>query len=117
MGDSLYDLKNDPYEENDVAESHPRIVRKLSKRLEKIGQKRPPLGDKPLLMEPPLPYVYGQNEQDDTPQWLIQAVEAVRAKQPTEWAPGETPWPKAPQGAVASKMDGLKDEATTERSK
>lgn len=117
MGDSLYDLKNDPYEENDVAESHPRIVRKLSKRLEKIGQQRPPLGDKPLLMEPPLPYVYGQNEQDDTPQWLIQAVEAVRAKQPTEWAPGETPWPKAPQGAVASKMDGLKDEATTERSK
>ena len=117
MGDSLYDLKNDPYEENDVAESHPRIVRKLSKRLEKIGQQRPPLGDKPLLMEPPLPYVYGQNEQEDTPQWLIQAVEAVRAKQPTEWAPGETPWPKAPQGAVASKMDGLKDEATTERSK
>ena len=73
--------------------------------------------DKPLLMDPPLPYVYGQNEQDDTPQWLIQAVEAVRAKQPTEWAPGETPWPKAPQGAVASKMDGLKDEATTEGKK
>ena len=117
MGDSLYDLKNDPYEKNDVAESHPRIVRKLSKRLEKVGQQRPPLGDKPLLMDPPLPYVYGQDEQEDTPQWLIEAVEAVRSKQPTEWAPGETPWPKAPQGAVASKMDGLKDEATTERSK
>ena len=117
MGDSLYDLETDPYEKNDVAKSHPRIVRTLSKRLEKIGQQRPPLGDKPLLMDPPLPYVYGQNEQNDTPQWLIEAVEAVRAKQPTEWAPGETPWPKAPQGAVASKMDGLKDEATTERSK
>lgn len=117
MGASLYNLKTDPYETNDVAESRPRLVRKLSKRLEVIGQQRPPLGDKPLLMDPPLPYVYGQNEQNETPQWLIEAVEAVRAKQPTEWAPGETPWPKAPQGAVASKMDGLKDEATTERSK
>ena len=49
-------------------------------------------------------------EQQETPVWLIKAVDQVRAQQPTEWAPGETPWPKAPQGANASKMDGLRDE-------
>ena len=61
--------------------------------------------------DPPLPYVYGLQEQDDLPTWLIKAVNEVRAKQPQKWAPGETPWPKAPKGAVASKMDGLTDEA------
>ena len=29
-------------------------------------------------------------------------VDAVRAKQPKSWAPGETPWPKAPVGVNAS---------------
>ena len=42
----------------------------------------------------------------------VEAVDAVRSTQPKEWAPGETPWPKAPVGANASKMTGLKDEAT-----
>ena len=63
-------------------------------------------------MDPPLPYVYGLEEQADVPEWLGEAVDKIRAKQPQDWAPGETPWPKAPQGANASKMDGLKDEAT-----
>ena len=27
-----------------------------------LDAERPPLGDKPLLMEPPLPYVYGVEE-------------------------------------------------------
>jgi hypothetical protein len=66
-------------------------------------------------MDPPLPYVYGLNEQTDVPAWLISAVKEVRAKQPTQWAPGETPWPKAPKGAIASKMDGLKDEAVKQK--
>lgn len=83
----------------------------MKARLASYSAQRPPLGEKPLLMEPPLPHVYGLEEQENTPDWLISLVDAVRAKQPTQWAPGETPWPKAPQGAVASKMDGLKDEA------
>ncbi|MAS91921.1 MAG: hypothetical protein CMO55_01895 [Verrucomicrobiales bacterium] len=112
MGDMLFDIANDPSEKTDVADNYPEIVSKLSKRLEAIGAERPPLGDKPLLMDPPLPYVYGQEEQDETPEWLVKHVEAVRATQPTEWAPGETPWPKAPEGVNASKMDGLKDEVT-----
>lgn len=111
MGNVLYNIRQDPAELNDVASQHPDVVIKLRNRLIEVGSERPPLGDKPLLMDPPLPYVYGQGEQADVPQWLIQSVKAVRAKQPTEWAPGETPWPKAPKGAVASKMDGLRDEA------
>ena len=56
-------------------------------------------------MEPALPYVYGQGENDDVPDWLRDHVDAVRATQPTEWAPGTTPWPQAPQGAFAAKQD------------
>lgn len=112
MGDVLYDIKKDPGETTDLAEKQPKRVEKLKKRLEAIGAERPPLGDKPLLMDPPLPYVYGADEQKDVPAWLVEAVEAIREKQPKDWAPGETPWPKAPKGAKASKMDGLKDEVT-----
>jgi hypothetical protein len=63
-------------------------------------------------MDPPLPYVYGQEEQKDVPDWLKKKIDAIRATQHREWASGETPWPKAPKGAIASKMDGLKDEVS-----
>jgi arylsulfatase A-like enzyme len=111
MGDALYDLKKDPFEKLDVATNYPDVVRQLSQRLTEIGEERPPLGDKPLLMDPPLPFVYGLGEQKQVPAWLIESVNQVRSNQPKDWAPGETPWPKAPKGAVASKMDGLKDES------
>ena len=112
MGQSLYNIKTDPYESADVAAKNPDLVAELRQRVTEVGQQRPPLGDKPLLMDPPLPYVYGLNEQTKVPKWLVEAVDEIRAGQPKEWAPGETPWPKAPKGAVASKMDGLKDETT-----
>ncbi len=102
MGDMLFDIRNDPYEKFDVATKHPEIVAKLRARLDEVGKERPPLGDKPLLMDPPLPYVYGREENANPPAWLRKAVDAVRAKQPKEWAPGETPWPQAPKGAHAS---------------
>jgi arylsulfatase A-like enzyme len=111
MGDALYNIKNDPSEQTNVAAKHPDLVKALKARVAAVGNERSPLGDKPLLMDPPLPFVYGLNEQKNVPEWLITAVNEVRAKQPTKWEPGETPWPKAPKGAVASKMDGLKDEA------
>ncbi|MFK8114753.1 MAG: arylsulfatase [Rubripirellula sp.] len=110
MGDVLYNIANDPGEQTDIAKQHPDVVQDLRVRLAAAAAERPALGDKPLLMDPPLPYVYGQAEQKNIPAWLKQAVDEVRASQPTEWAPGETPWPKAPVGAAASKMDGLKDE-------
>lgn len=111
MGDALYNIKEDPSESTDIAAKHPDLVAKLRSRVTEVGEQRPPLGDKPLLMDPPLPYVYGLNEQQEVPAWLIEAVDEIRAEQPSDWAPGETPWPKAPKGAIASKMDGLKDEA------
>ena len=113
MGDALYNMKSDPYETKDVSSEHPNVIRRLTARLNAVGEERPPLGDKPLLMDPPLPYVDGFNEQDEIPEWLSTKVDEIRSKQPTEWAPGETPWPKAPKGVTASKMDGLKDESTS----
>lgn len=110
MGDALYDIVNDPAEQNDIAKANPDLVKTLKERVDSVGNERPPLGDKPLLMEPPLPYVYGQAENENPPEWLVKAVDAMRETQPKEWAPGETPWPKAPKGANASKMDGLADE-------
>ncbi|MEM1295988.1 MAG: arylsulfatase [Verrucomicrobiota bacterium] len=111
MGDVLYNVTADPREQTDVAKQHPEVVKERKARVDAVGKERPPLGDLPLLMDPPLPYVYGLEEQSDVPAWLVEAVDAIRATQPQEWAPGETPWPKAPKGAVASKMDGLRDEA------
>ncbi|MCB1122875.1 MAG: hypothetical protein KJT03_15075, partial [Verrucomicrobiae bacterium] len=110
MGDMLFDIVKDPYETADIAEKRPKIVKKLKARLDQLGKERPPLGDKPEIMEPPLPYIYGREENANPPAWLIEHVEAVRSKQPQSWPPGETPWPKAPQGAVASKMTGGIDE-------
>ena len=113
MGEALYNIRKDPTERDDISAAHPQLVAELQARLSELARERPRLGDKPQLMDPPLPFVYGLQEQEGIPSWLIDAVEEVRAKQPTEWAPGETPWPKAPQAAVAERMDGLRDEATS----
>ena len=117
MGSMLYDIQNDPYETTDVAEKHPELVTVLSKKLKRYGDERPPLGDKTALMDPPLPYVYGQLESEDLPAWLTSHVDQIRAKQPQSWAPGETPWPQAPKGAFASKMDGGADETGNRKQK
>ncbi len=110
MGDMLFNIANDPAEATDIAKAHPKIVADLSAKLKAAADSRPPLGDKPLIMEEPLPYVYGLEESENIPSWLKEKVDAVRATQPTEWGPGETPWPQAPKGANASKMDGGLDE-------
>jgi hypothetical protein len=93
----LYNVVADPGETEDIASEHPELVEKLSARLEALAEERPALGDKPLLMRPRLPYVYGREENMDPPQWLIEAVEKVRSTQPDSWPPGETPWPQAPK--------------------
>jgi hypothetical protein len=103
MGDMLFNIEEDPAETTDVAPKHPDLVARLKSRLEEVGRGRPPLGEKPLVMDPPLPYVYGHEENRDPPEWLKRAVDAVRARQPKEWPPGETPWPQAPRGAHAAK--------------
>ena len=103
MGDMLFNIKLDPSETTDVAAQHPGIVKRLKIRLDEVAGERPPLGDKPLLMHPPLPYIYGLEENKNPPEWLKEAVGKVRATQPREWPPGKTPWPQAPKGANASK--------------
>lgn len=97
MGSKLYNIRQDPSEVTDLAKQYPEIVKRLSKRLIEVGCERPPLGDKPLLMSPALPYVYGQAENRNPPAWLVEAVDEARAKQPKSWPPGETPWPQAPK--------------------
>ena len=67
---------------------------RCGRRLAAVDRERPPLGDKPLLMDPPLPYVYGMQENENPPEWLIKRVDQARAKQPQAWPPGETPWPQ-----------------------
>ena len=104
MGDLLFNIRTDPSETTDIAAKHPEIVARLTKRLEQVGRERPPLGDKPLLMDPPLPYVYGEAENRNVPQWLKDKVDAARKLQPQSWPDGKTPWPKAPQG-VSIKYD------------
>lgn len=111
MGETLFNIREDPSETTDVAAEHPSLVTELKQRLVVLGNERPPLGDKPHLMDPPLPYVYGLDEQVNIPDWLRKKVDAIRSRQPQEWAEGETPWPKAPVGADASQMTGLEDEA------
>jgi len=102
MGDMLFNVRADPGEKTDIAANHPEIVKRLKGRLREAAGLRPPLGDKPLIMDPPLPYIYGREENRNPPEWLKKAVERVRATQPKEWPPGETPWPQAPRGAHAS---------------
>jgi len=107
MGDMLYDIEADPGERTDIAAEHPEVVKRLKARLEEVGKERPPLGEKTLLMDPPLPWVYGQKENDNAPEWIKRHVEKVREMQPKFWPPGETPWPQAPEGAtILYKGDG-----------
>ncbi|WP_436714829.1 arylsulfatase [Roseiconus lacunae] len=104
MGDQLYDVIADPGESTDVAKQHPDRVAKLKQRLDEFSKQRPPLskiiGDPPILMDPPQPYVYGQSENANAPEWLKRRVDAVRATQPQSWPAGKTPWPQAPTGAT-----------------
>ncbi len=102
MGERLFDLEEDPGETTDVAGAHPEVVARLRVRLSELSAARPSiaefLGPSPQLMSPALPFVYGQLENATAAGWVKAAVGAVRATQPTEWAPGTTPWPQAPTG-------------------
>lgn len=102
MGDMLFNLREDPGETTDIAADHPAIVEELRARLDEMAAQRPPLGDKGLIMDPPLPYVYGTLENEHPPAWLKEHVDRVGAKQPKHGATGETPWPEAPQGGQGS---------------
>lgn len=107
VGKELYNIKTDPSEKEDVAAQHPELVQQLTSLVEAYGKQRPSLGNVDRLMSPALPWVYGQAENANAPEWVKQAVQKVRATQPTSWAPGTTPWPQAPKdGKIIYTGDG-----------
>ncbi len=100
IGSELYDLENDPYEEKNIAGAHPNVVAKMTERVKAIGQERPPMPDMSTLMTPALPWVYGEEENANAPEWVKDAVKKIRQSQPQSWAKGTTPWPQAPKDGV-----------------
>ncbi|MEN8773717.1 MAG: arylsulfatase [Akkermansiaceae bacterium] len=107
VGKELYNLETDPSEKTDIAAKHPKIVQELTERVTAVGKERPPLIGMDRLMSPALPWVYGQEENSNTPKWVKQEVQKIRDTQPKEWAPGTTPWPQAPKdGKIIYTGDG-----------
>lgn len=96
VGHELFNVVTDPYETKNVAAEHPDIVARLKTRIRLLSAERQPIQGMESLMDPPLPYIYGEEENRNPPAWLVETVKAERAKQPQHWAEGETPWPKPP---------------------
>ncbi len=107
IGNELYNIVIDPEEQTDIAAQLPDVVSQLKARLEELGSERPPMPAFTELMTPALPWVYGQQENEDVPAWLKVHVDAIRARQPQKWAVGATPWPQAPKdGKIIYTGDG-----------
>jgi len=82
-------------------------VSTLKNRVAAIAKERPPLPNMDLLMTPALPWVYGKEENAQTPSWVKEYMRDIRAKQPQQWAEGTTPWPQAPKdGKIIYTGDG-----------
>lgn len=96
VGHELFNLKDDPYETKNIAEQHPDVVERLKGRIRQLSAERQPIQGMDTLMDPQLPYIYGEDENRNPPAWLVETVEEVRAGQPQHWPEGETPWPKPP---------------------
>lgn len=107
VGEELYNLKTDPGETKNIAGSFPDVVVDLKATLKKEALSRPPLPSFDRVMTPALPWVYGQQENVNTPDWLKDHVSAIRATQPQTWAEGTTPWPQPPKdGKIVYTGDG-----------
>lgn len=107
IGEELFDIATDPYEQSDIAVDHPEIVRQLVQELETASAERPPMPDVSRVMDPALPWVYGQEENAQAPAWLKDHMRTIRSTQPQKWAPGTTPWPQAPKdGKIIYTGDG-----------
>ncbi|NND05486.1 MAG: sulfatase-like hydrolase/transferase [Saprospiraceae bacterium] len=107
IGEELFNIREDPFEQLNIAGDHPQIVQTLRQRIEEISAERPSLPSLDKLMSPALPWVYGQAENANAPAWLQEHITAIRAKQPQSWPPGTTPWPQAPKdGKIIYTGDG-----------
>ena len=87
---------------------NPEIVIKLRNRMLELSAERPPLGELSQVMNPALPYVYGQAKK--TPRFQKRydsMLSKARRGQQQEWAPGKYPWPAPPQnGQITYEGDG-----------
>ena len=107
VGEALFNLQTDPYEHDDVSELHPEIVIELRERILALSAERPPLGDLSHVMDPALPFVYGQLENASTPEEIRSHVEKARREQQQVWEAGTYPWPPPPQdGQITYEGDG-----------
>ena len=107
IGEELYNIIEDPKEQVDLATVSPDIALRLKARIDAVGNERPPMPNMELLMTPALPWVYGQKENANVPEWVKEHMRPIRAAQPQEWAKGTTPWPQAPvDGKIIYTGDG-----------
>ena len=107
VGDALFNLEADPSEQDDVSELHPEIVIELRERILTLSAERPPLGDLSHVMDPALPFVYGQLENASVPEEIRSHVEKARRNQQQIWEAGTYPWPPPPQnGQITYEGDG-----------
>lgn len=107
IGEELFNIAVDPYETKDISGQQPEVLNKLKARVEAVGKERPPMPDMSRLMTPALPWIYGEKENAQAPDWLKAHVMKIRDQQPKEWAEGTTPWPQAPKdGKIIYTGDG-----------
>jgi hypothetical protein len=107
VGDALFNLQADPSEQDDISELHSEIVIELRKRILTLSAERPPLGDLSHVMDPALPFVYGQLENASVPEEIRSHVEKARRDQQQIWEAGAYPWPPPPQnGQITYEGDG-----------
>ena len=72
---------------------NPEIVIKLRNRMLALSAERPPLGELSEVMNPALPYVYGQAEDNSVSEKIRHHVEHARRSQQQIWEAGKYPWP------------------------
>ncbi len=107
IGGELYNVVDDPGEMANLADINQDILQELSERVATVGAQRPPMPNMDLLMTPALPWIYGEEENMNVPQWVKDRVTAIRELQPKEWPDGKTPWPQAPKdGKITYTGDG-----------
>jgi len=107
IGDALFDLQRDPGERNDVSEANPNTVIELRNRILALSAERPPLGELSHVMNPALPYVYGQAENHSASKRIRSHVEQARRGQQQIWEAGKYQWPAPPQnGQITYEGDG-----------
>ena len=82
VGEELFDIPKDPYEQTDVAAKHPEVVKQLKARLAEVAaQRRPP--EKHERIAGARPLVKGELENAQPhPDWLKEAVKQAGEEPP-----------------------------------